>query len=245
MKTAVLKVLAYAILLTAFTGYLYAMVVDPLLVGGWERLHKVWFDWQTFNSAMIALFAALIGLAFTIRLTKSQNKSQFTVARAQLPEALALVGGYLDKYLLVLEEALEKLGTPAGNRQALNAVSPTLDIEYKLTFGTCIAHGPNDLRFALTEITKQLQIHKSRMSSLVEQEFQPNSKFAIAEILILSQLKAVCKTRAHINKLYPYARFESEKVDTMIEDADILNSACNLDGNVLNKLNNYLGNKAV
>lgn len=243
MKTVALKVLAYVIVLTTFTVYLYAMVIAPALVGGWDRLHKVWFDWQTFNSAMIALLAALIGLAFTIRLTKSQNRSQFTVARAQLPEALALVGAYLDKYLLVLQEALEKLGTPDGNRQALNAVSPTLDIEYKATFGTCIAYGPEKLRSALTDISKQLQIHKSRMSSLIDEEFQTRSQFAIAEINIISQLKAVCKTRAHINKLYPYARFESEKVDTTIETADIINSAIKLDGNTLNKLNNYLNNK--
>lgn len=243
MRTVVLKVLAYAIVLTAFAGYLYAMVIDPVLVGGWDRLHKVWFDWQTFNSAMIALLAALIGLAFTIRLTKSQNRSQFTVARAQLPEALALVGGYLDKYLLVLQEALQKLQTQAGNKQALNAVEPKLDIEYKSTFGTCIAYGPDELRSVLTDISKQLQIHKSRLSALIEQEFHPESQFAIAEIIIISKLKSVCRTRAQINKLFPYARFESEEFDSMIETADILNSAFNLDGNTLDKLNRYLNGK--
>lgn len=240
MLFRICKVTCYSIVLALLLAYLYAMVVEPLWVGGWHRLHKVWFDWQTFNSAMIALFAALTGVGITVYLTKSQNRAQFIVARAQLPEALALVGNYLDQYLLVLQEALGKLGTPAGNKQVLDAVQPKLDIEYKATFATCIAYGPEELRSALTEISKQLQIHKSRMSSLIEQEFQPRSRFAIAEINLISQLKRVCTTRAHINKLYPYARFESEEVELTIETADILNSALMLDGNYLDKLDKYL-----
>jgi hypothetical protein len=240
MGTAVLKVLAYAIGLVVFPAYIYAMFIDPFLVGGWHRLHKVWFDWQTFNSAMIALFAAFIGICIPVYLSKSQNRAQFIVARAQLPEALALVGDYLEQYLLVLQEALKKIGTPAGNKQVLDAVQPKLDIEYKATFATCIAYGSAELRSALTDISKHLQIHKSRLSSLIEQEFQPDSKFALTEICLISNLSYVCETRSKINKLYPFARFETEQISVVVEHADIINVASKMDGNTLNKLNNYL-----
>ena len=189
---------------------------------------------------MIALFAALTGVGITVYLSKSQNRAQFIVVRAQLPEALALVDVYLDQYLLVLQETLQKLGTPAGNKQVLDAVQPKLDIEYKATFATCIAYGPAELRSALTEISKQLQIHKSRMSSLIEQEFQPRSNYAISEINLMSELKSVCKTRAQINNLYPFARFETEYITLTAELSDILNAACQLNGSTLAKLNDYL-----
>lgn len=240
MNTVVFKVLAYAIGLVVFPAYIYAMVIDPFLLGGWDRLHKVWFDWQTFNSAMIALFAALIGVCITVNQTKAQNRAQFIVARAQLPEALSLVGNYLDQYLLVLQEALQKLGTPARNKQVLDAVQPKLDIEYKATFATCIAYGPEELRSALTEISKQLQIHKSRMSSLIENDFQPDSKFALAEIDLISELKSVCKTRAKINNLYSFARFKTDYISLSVELTDIINSAGQLNGSTLGQLTHYL-----
>lgn len=240
MGASVLKSTVSVIMFIALMAYFYAMVVDPLLVGGWHRLHKVWFDWQTFNSAMIALFAALIGVGITVYLNRSQSRAQFIVARAQLPEALALVGNYLDLYLLILEEALKKIGTPAGNKQVLDAVQPKLDIEYKATFATCIAYGSAELRSALTDISKHLQIHKSRLSSLIEQEFQPDSKFALTEICLISNLSYVCETRSKINKLHPFARFETEQISVVVEHADIINVASKMDGNTLNKLNNYL-----
>lgn len=241
MRTIILskKTAAWA-LVVVISLYFYAMVLYPFFRGGWPQLHAVWFAWQTFNAGIIALMAALIGFYMTTRLAKKQADAQFVASRAFLPEALSVIVAYLDQCILVLNEALHKLATEDKNQQTLHSQVSELDREYRAIFAICIAHGPNDLRNALSKISKQLQICKSRMESLIEQQFQPNSFYAIAEYHIISELAEVCELYALINSLFDYARFESEEINTVLTNKDILSPVLKVRGDIVDKLSQYL-----
>lgn len=231
---------AVCILVVIIALYFYAMIIYPFFQGGWLQLHAVWFAWQTFNAGMIALVAALIGFLITIRLAKKQAEAQFVASRAFLPEALSEIIAYLDGCILVLVEAIQKLETEASNRHSLDTPNPTLNNEYRTNFSICISHGPADLRITLSKISKKLQIRKARMAALVEREFQPNSIYHIDENQIMGELAEVCELYALINRLFDYARFESESINTELTNQDILSPIMKVRGNIADKLGNYL-----
>jgi hypothetical protein len=239
MKTTAFKLLAYAIVLIVFSAYLYAMVIDPLLLGGWDRLHKVWFDWQTFNSAMIALGAALLGL-YSV---KKQLDRQFNAARALLPDALSTISCYLDNIISVLNEALRKLSTEEANKQHLDIKEPTLENEYKNVFSVCISHGPIVLQDILTEISVEIQITRARLQSLYSKEFTPESTSIKFDDDILSEIVRTLKIKKLIENTFPYARNHSKNIlHTKMEQIKEINYA-HLDANLISRISIYL-NKA-
>lgn len=236
MSFHILKSRWVYLLLCVLVPYIYAMVANPLWVGGWARLHKVWFDWQTFNSAMVALLAALIGLLAI----KQQNYAQFRAARALLPDALSLIHSYLEQLTYVLEEALQKLDSEKRNKQSLDLSKPEIDNEYKSVFSICIANGPSEVQKVLTEISIQLQITKSRTKSLYEKEFHPTSKHAVYEENTLSELVRVLKLQKKLEAVFPYARGELETVEAQNAENDLGLNFINLDGNTIAKLYRFL-----
>ncbi|MBL0633469.1 hypothetical protein [Aeromonas dhakensis] len=90
MKINLIK-MVLALLPVIFILYFFCMAIYPFGVGGWNYLHSVWYEWQTFNSAMIALIASWIALKTAFYKDEMSNKRSMLAAKALLPEAASQI----------------------------------------------------------------------------------------------------------------------------------------------------------
>lgn len=92
MKINLIKAIM-ALLPVIFIMYFLGMLIYPAWVGEWSYnyLHGVWYEWQTFNSAMIALIASWIALKTAFYKDEMSNKRSMLAAKALLPEAASQI----------------------------------------------------------------------------------------------------------------------------------------------------------
>lgn len=116
----------YLIVTFFFLIYLYSMVVQPYITGGFINLITTFRDWQTFNAGMIALLASIIAAYIAINLDMSarqreavrtresrnnerlkvkeqlrvleeQRQRELVAARVFLPAALSVIHTYIER----------------------------------------------------------------------------------------------------------------------------------------------------
>lgn len=91
-----------------FMIYFFSMVVYPYVGHDFKYLHDVWYSWQTFNAAMIALLASVIALIAAFYQDKKQQDRNVKAARALLPEVANQMMLSSFRGASLLKEAYEK-----------------------------------------------------------------------------------------------------------------------------------------
>lgn len=61
----IIKLACILLGLCFFVVYVACMVVIPFVQGGWHYMLSVWYEWQPFNAAMLALLSSIIALYAT------------------------------------------------------------------------------------------------------------------------------------------------------------------------------------
>tara|TARA_R110001583_G_scaffold10328_1_gene47623 strand:- start:104 stop:907 length:804 start_codon:yes stop_codon:yes gene_type:complete len=224
--SARLKFSGYFILIAVFITYFCAMFLVPWCAGGyrWDSLQSVLREWQTFNSAMIALGASIIGLYAARRhaakqeeLANDQRHREFVAARAFLTESLSDLHFYNERlevqYRLVYD-ALDE-DDPLKRTTALSQfVLPQIPSSYKETFRACIRFAEPDFAEYLTEILNDFQIINSRARALCQDVL--SAKPIVKQENIVAELCDIVHVQALCNRLYDFGRNKSASVNLSV-----------------------------
>ncbi|MFA0061779.1 hypothetical protein AB4370_18470 [Vibrio cyclitrophicus] len=91
-----------ATLWVLFFTYLYSMLLAPIIspisdeLGAWENLMATLYNWQSFNSSIIALLAALLAVFVTVRSETMKVERERQVHKKMLSEGLSALTNYLN-----------------------------------------------------------------------------------------------------------------------------------------------------
>lgn len=208
--------------------YLCFMFIEPFLNNGTIGLIKVLKEWQTLNSAFVALFASFIALYATQYNVRKQKERDFIASKAFLPEALSELTVYLESSVKLLIEAYKRESDETDScKTQLTQNLPSLPDKYKVTFRDCIHSGEYEVSEYLSSILRDLQVHNSRLVNTYE-EFSPSRIFSRNASNQSAEIFAFAKLHAKIGRLYPFARNKGELDISYIKREELMNSFSNL-----------------
>lgn len=213
MKANLIKVIM-AFLPIFFIIYFIGMLMYPAWHGGldYNYLHGVWYEWQTFNSAMIALIASWVAIKAAFYKDEMTQKRSMMAARALLPEAASQIFVSIIRGAESLKEAYIKRDGSSGlylSEYISEMPEWTISI-----FKECIMHADEVEAKFLFEVLSDLQkLRASFMSA--SKEF--NGKFEHGVLLVdEGKLEEIMERLvffiAKLHKIFHYAR-DSKKID--------------------------------
>lgn len=196
-----------------FTGYcmigLYvlSMFVYPWFEHqwSWPAVQSVWSHWQALNVGSLAFLSSIILYKATKYHSESQRQRNFIASRAFLPEAFSELLDYLTESSDVLKAAWNVSDRGRRNRN-LNVQIPSLPTNYKSIFRDCISHAPSNFGDYLAKFLVNLQIHDSRLHSLIED----SRRGGLRKCQIKPYMFRLAELVVYINKSFEYARGESD-----------------------------------
>ena len=207
--------------------YSYAMFIQPFYIGGIKGLMKTWEDWQTFNSGMVAIVAAIITAIVAIRLDNSarqrksvkikesrnserlrikseleestrQRERELTAARVCLPEALDTIHTYVEKVSYDLFNIYNDKANHLDLHSKMQGISSIPSpTGIQQPFKECIQLADPEISKHLVYILNNLQVFKARLKI----ENERVSMLSIQEMLVDS-LRFLYK----IEGLFDFAR---------------------------------------
>lgn len=201
-----IKLVNIASVLT-FTAYSYAMFIAPFFDGGgsWKHVHSVWYSWQALNVGMLAFGSSVIAFNISRYNAMKQREREFVAARAFLPESLSELTHYFQACSPLLQEAWNCSDDHFDRcTSALTNSLPSLPPSYKSTFSSCISTAEGDVAEYLAYILMRLQIHHSRLTSMVN-SFSEDSHY-VGAVNIMTYMYCLAELQALINKLFDFAR---------------------------------------
>ncbi|NOH19469.1 hypothetical protein [Vibrio cyclitrophicus] len=86
------------------------MVIEPVLypisdeIGPWESLMNTLYNWQSVNSAIIALLAALLAVFITVRSEFLKKEKQRQVYKEMLGEGMSVMINHLNQTVDIIEQ---------------------------------------------------------------------------------------------------------------------------------------------
>ena len=199
--------------------YFFAMVVIPLWGWDWRYAQSVWDRWQSLNTGILALVAAL----WTLRILRAQiqqTSSHFDTERqAKERAATSVLSGALSEVVEYARQSAatisQMLAAPdemeigeTGNREPFHV--PVLSVEVITTIKECIEFArEEEAAKALSRILKWYQVQRSRLISLCADVNYPKraNKFRITLPFQISehQLDAAI-VHASAEVLFEFAR---------------------------------------
>ncbi|WP_284660555.1 hypothetical protein [Photobacterium damselae] len=187
--------------------YLVSMVIYPLTQGDWEHVHAVWYTWQSLNTGILAFIASIFALN-AVRYTEEKRRQRnFIAARAFLPQALSELSTYFEESSKFVNEAWERAKdksdhckTPLKEKDC-----PELPVGYQQVFKDCISEASPEVAEHLAYILVRLQIHHSRMKSLVK-SFSADSHTIQAPSNLIAQVFALAELQGLVNQLFKFSR---------------------------------------
>ncbi|OBU44647.1 hypothetical protein AYY27_15720 [Photobacterium damselae] len=183
------------------------MVIYPLTQGDWEHVHAVWYTWQSLNTGILAFIASIFALN-AVRYTEEKRRQRnFIAARAFLPQALSELSTYFEESSKFVNEAWERAKdksdhckTPLKEKDC-----PKLPDGYQQVFKDCISEASPEVAEHLAYILVRLQIHHSRMKSLVK-SFSADSHTIQAPSNLMAQVFALAELQGLVNQLFKFSR---------------------------------------
>lgn len=169
---------------------------------------KLAYDWQTLISALLALLAAW----WTVRTIKKQiageanrhadaQKRRELSARAQMPDALSTLSRFTEACMKYHDGRSQEL--PARSTEAVTVLKAAIEF---------IAPQPADKLF---ELVSFYQVHNARLFSARRRRAGPENADRMFDTTVL---------RFYIDRMYGYARNESEFVSDEFTSDDLLSS---------------------
>lgn len=186
--------------------YLASMLIFPLMQGNWKHVHSVWYTWQSFNTGVLAFTASIFALN-AVRYTEEKKRQRnFVAARAFLPQALSELTTYFEKSSKLMVEAWSRAKDNSDwCKTPLNSECPELPSSYRQVFKDCISEAYPEVADHFAYILVRLQIHHSRMKSLVRDFSEDNNTVQIPYSL-MTQVFALAELQALINQLFEFSR---------------------------------------
>jgi hypothetical protein len=186
--------------------YLISMLIYPSTQGDWEHIHTVWYTWQSFNTGVLALAASIFALN-SVRYTEEKKRQRnFIAARAFLPQALSELSSYFESSSRLVIEAWERAkdgGDPC--KTPLRAECPKLPAGYQQVFKDCISEAPPEVAEHFAYVLVRLQIHHSRMESLVR-DFVEDSNAVHIPLSLMTYVFALAELQGLVNQLFKFSR---------------------------------------
>ncbi|MFM2607271.1 hypothetical protein AAFX30_06515 [Vibrio chagasii] len=99
-----------AALWVLFFTYVYFMFLAPIIspmsdeLGAWENLMATLYNWQSFNSSVIALLAALLAVFVTVRSETMKVERERKVHKKMLSEGMSALTNYLNGTVDIIKQ---------------------------------------------------------------------------------------------------------------------------------------------
>ncbi|HFD4029401.1 TPA: hypothetical protein ACF3XQ_004573 [Vibrio parahaemolyticus] len=186
--------------------YLVSMVIYPSTQGNWEHVHAVWYTWQSFNTGILAFVASIFALN-AVRYTEEKRRQRnFIAARAFLPQALSELSAYFEQSSKLVNEAWERAKDQSDHcKTPLKMDCPKLPVGYQQVFKDCISEASPEVAEHLAYILVRLQIHHSRMESLVK-GFSADSNTIQVPLSLMTQVFALAELQGLVNQPFKFSR---------------------------------------
>ncbi len=196
-----------------------AMICLPIISTklNWIEIQDIWDRWQTLNSGMIALLAAMFAIYTTQYIENARRKRELIAAKALLPLALHDMSDHCSYLSKIINEAYEKL---KGKQNT------TLS-EYKIdrpgewvfdTFKNSMIHEENDNAIFIASILSDVQILNARFYSFTDH------KKIITYREIKRMAECLCTLKSKIDRAFKYARGKDKLIITPITKSENENS---------------------
>lgn len=207
--------------------WVIAMIVYPILSTyfDWLEIQNIWDRWQTLNSGMIALVAAMIAIYAAQYTENARRQRELIAARALLPLALSELHNYCSAIAAFItlgyqewraDPVIDKL--PTDNKVPDKPSSWVFE-----AFKNCMVHtNENEAKF-MASILSDVQIIDARTHSLKEGE----------NLIIDSTFSGLgddlCEIHAKLGRMFEYSRTHSSLLTTDITSEEKSNSVLVLD----------------
>ena len=169
-----------------FILYIISMVIIPFNEGGWVYTLKTWQDWQSFNTGVIAIFAAIIATVTAINIDENvkereesrrsyeqqqiidQRRREFIAARAFLPNALSNITHYAQNCTVNIRSVyikgrLNTFLTLEQKQELTDKFRKAEPYELEKVFQECIKLGDEEESNQISKLLIELQVFISRM----------------------------------------------------------------------------------
>jgi hypothetical protein len=213
------KAAAYLVLLI-FITYVCMMLIIPMYDGNfsWYYLQTVWSKWQTFNAAMIAFTSSIIALYVVryrekknIEIKKLNDKNELErnlfLSKALLPDALSELHELCENYYGLLECSINISDDELYNY--IEGEIPSIPKWIILSLKECMTFSKMEDAIYIARLLSELQIVVSRLKSI---HVTKNKKSEIISSVttIERHILSLSSILSKLNRLFPYARMESE-----------------------------------
>lgn len=194
------------ILSTLAIIYIFSMGIWPLLVskGSLDYILDVWHRWQGFNVGVLALLTSLMAFKITKYREEEQRKRNFNASKAFLPHELDKLADYFEKCSEALVSAHAMAGTDTNSIKTTQC--PEKPNSYKEVFANCIRYSDPEIAQHLSYIIGELQVHNSRLVSLLK---SPEGINSAGKANIITYIRCLAELYLLICDLFPLARNES------------------------------------
>lgn len=210
--------------------YIFGMLIHPLYVGGWPRLHNVWDEWQALNVGILAFAATVILFMVTRYQADQQTRRELIANRAFMPEVLTELLQYCDGSAEVLKHLHQTFKVRRTNETEFVCLKktalemPVQPLMYRENFSRCISLAGPQLSEYLSYILSCMQIHNSRLSGMLESYSDKSNTIWVSRDVLHSILR-VCELHQLVSNLFDYARGDEETFSTKDLDLSSINSA--------------------
>ncbi|MBS4696165.1 hypothetical protein J4G65_11875 [Aeromonas allosaccharophila] len=217
-RTKMKWAIRFAIILISI--WFLAMVCAPIISTklNWIEIQTIWDRWQTLNSGMIALLAAMFAIYATQYIENTRRKRELIAAKALLPLALHDMSDHCCYLSNIINEEYKKL----KEKHNTNISDYKIDRPGEWVFDTfknCMTHEENDNAIFIASILSDIQILNARFYSFTDH------KKIITSREINRMAENLCTLKSKIDRAFKYARGKDKLITTPITKSENENSS--------------------
>lgn len=219
-----------ALSLTLIFSWVNAMITVPLITTefSWIEIQKIWDRWQTLNSGMIALLAAILAIYATQYTENAKRNRELIAAKSLLPLALSELTGYCTHLAMYLKKEFMAWGMTNDIGISINEKEtheiPKSPNEWVFeVFKSCMVHEHETEAKFMASILSDTQVTSARIQSMKD------NNLLVTENTFSSHADDICELHAKLDRMYMYAREHSLLLTTEITEDEKINSICALD----------------
>lgn len=207
--------------------WIIEMVIIPTIDTGlnWSEIQKVWDRWQTLNSGMIALLAAMLAIYAAQHTENARRQRELIAARALLPLALSELHKYCSELAIFIKsEYLEwDINRPDEVLTTDNKVPERPAAWVFDAFKNCMIHAnENEAKF-MASILSEAQIINSILHDY------KHKNHLIMESTFSGYSTYLCDMHAKLGRMFKYSREHTPLFTENITNEERNNSILVLD----------------
>ncbi|MCF5764197.1 hypothetical protein K3H47_09605 [Aeromonas veronii] len=224
-KKIITTLIATSAMLTS--AWVIAMVIIPAIATNlnWLEIQEIWDRWQTLNSGMIALLAAMLAIYAAQHTENARRQRELIAARALLPLALSDLHKYcIELAIFIRTEYLEWSKNRPDEVLTTNNEVPDRPAAWVFeAFKNCMIHtNENEAKF-MASILSEAQIINSRLHDY------KNNNHLIMESTFSGYRSYLCDIHAKLGRMFQYSREHTPLLTENITDEERHNSTLVLD----------------